>query len=75
MDTRAERILKMKKLIEKFKNGDPISNKELIKLIDFYSDLKEKVKQLGKEYKLFRVDIIHNLNRLNDYKVARNIED
>lgn len=58
-------------LIEKFNQGDPISDDELNALIIFYTDLEQKLSLFGKEYHLVWKDVYMDLIRLNGYKDAR----
>lgn len=60
-----------KDLIQKFSNGDPITDGELKLLIAHYDQLVSLLKPHGDIYRLVWLDCYHSLSRLQGYKEAR----
>lgn len=61
----------MKNLIEKKRNGDPISNEELDMLIDYYSNLTTLLKEQGERGHIYWYYFFLELETLLGYKQAR----
>ena len=61
----------MKNLIEKKRNGDPISNEELDMLIDYYSNLTTLLKEQGERGHIYWYYFFLELETLLVYKQAR----
>jgi hypothetical protein len=60
-----------KKIIEKIKCGDGLTERELDTALCFYRDLKEKLTLLGPEFHLATVAVIHTLVALESFHWSR----
>lgn len=61
----------MKDLIEKKRNGDGLSDKELDQLIDYYSNLTFLLKEQGEQCHIYWYYFFLELETLLSYKQAR----
>jgi len=64
-------VVQIKNTIEKFENGDSLSDTELKDLIVFYSDLEEKLKLLGPKYHLFFLDVFYKVDTFKSFERSR----
>ena len=62
---------KFKKINEKFILGDPISNKELVILLEFYTKLEHDLQLLGPHFHFTWREVLDRQMRLEGYKTAR----
>mgnify|MGYP000101866267 CR=1 FL=1 len=56
----------------KFERGDPLSDKELARLLDFYEMLEWSLDVMGEEYNLARRPVQRNWDTLLSYQMHRN---
>lgn len=61
----------MKELIQKLKDGDHITDKELDELIAHYKSLVELLDVHGEIYKLVWLDCYYYFRQLQGYKASR----
>ena len=61
----------MKNLIEKKRNGDPISNEELDMLIDYYSNLTTLLKEQGERGHIYWYYFFIELDTLLSFNHSR----
>jgi len=61
----------MKNLIEKKRNGDFLSDEELDKLIDYYSNLTSLLKEQGERGRIYWYYFFLELESLLGYKQSR----
>ena len=60
-----------KTMVQKFNDGDALSDDELDQLIYLYTSLEFGLKLLGTHFHLAWKEVMHNLERLNSFKEAR----
>lgn len=60
-----------KTMVQKFNDGDALTDDELDQLIYLYTSLEFGLKLLGPRFHLAWKEVMHNLERLNSFKEAR----
>lgn len=58
-------------LIEKYRNGDSLSDKDLADLLEFFEPLYEQSRLLPMDFNLFRIEIQKIYRHLESYREAR----
>jgi hypothetical protein len=67
-------IMKINKnTLKKFEIGDEISDKELLELLEFYTNIEESLRFLGVKFHFAWRSCFDNKMRLEDYKIARKL--
>lgn len=65
--------MKPKDIIEKYRNGDTITNEELVEAIVFFRRLADDLFRCGDLYRLTALDASNMANQLDDYRSARGL--
>lgn len=63
--------LNITKLIEKYQNGDSLSDNELARLLEYFEGLYNSTRLLTQEFALFRKEIQRMYFQLESYSEAR----
>ena len=66
--------MKPKDIYEKYLDGDPISNKELLEAIPVFDSMARQLRQFGPVFKLAARELDSVLRGLEDYRMARGLK-